>query len=547
MGLDGQRQQLSTYLFYITCAIALLTAVYVRLRVIQVPLERDEGEFAYSALLLLKGINPFTDVYTMKLPGVAACYALFMTLFGMSSSAIHLGLLTVSALNAWLVFLLAHKLFDRNAALFACAAYALLSLSQSVLGVFAHATHFVVLFCLAGFNLMLAQPDRQTRPATMFASGLCFGIAFIMKQHALPLLAFALIQLVRIRQRRAPATNISPVLPYTSFLAGTATPLFLIGLTILHSGAYEQFLRWNIVNAKEYVSSLTVAEGMRMFAAEFPPLLATQPFFWGLASAGLLLLLFGNRPACSDRFFVLGLLVFSFLAVLPGFYFRKHYFILLLPPISLLAGAAAAKASAIVGKSTGPIRVIVPLALIAIVCHPLYLERDYLFRLSPLQISRSLFGANPFPEAAEIGRYIRERSSAEDRIAVLGSEPEIYFYADRLSATGYLYMYGLMENTAAAVGMQRDLIAEIEGARPKFIVVVTVHASWLPRFDTPPILPEWQGKYLREQYHCEGVVDIISPEFTRYLWNRETCRDYIPVSSEFITIYRRLDRKGDGA
>ena len=33
-------------------------------------------------------------------------------------------------------------------------------------------------------------------------------------------------------------------------------------------------------------------------------------------------------------------LLFSFLAVCPGFYFRRHYFILMLPAIALLAGVA---------------------------------------------------------------------------------------------------------------------------------------------------------------------------------------------------------------
>ena len=50
---------------------------------------------------------------------------------------------------------------------------------------------------------------------------------------------------------------------------------------------------------------------------------------------------------------------------------------------------------------------------------------------------------SPFPEAIQIANYIRTHTGKDSRIAILGSEPEIPFYADRRSATGYIYMYGL--------------------------------------------------------------------------------------------------------
>lgn len=56
------------------------------------------------------------------------------------------------------------------------------------------------------------------------------------------------------------------------------------------------------------------------------------------------------------------------------------------------------------------------------------------------------YGLNPFPESLEIGRFIRENSAENDRIAVIGSEPQIYFYSDRRAATGHIYTYALMED-----------------------------------------------------------------------------------------------------
>ena len=44
---------------------------------------------------------------------------------------------------------------------------------------------------------------------------------------------------------------------------------------------------------------------------------------------------------------------------------------------------------------------------------------------------------------------------------MLGSEPEILFYARRRSATGYLYAYSLTEEQKYAATMQQEAIATV--------------------------------------------------------------------------------------
>ena len=67
----------------------------------------------------------------------------------------------------------------------------------------------------------------------------------------------------------------------------------------------------------------------------------------------------------------------------------------------------------------------------------------------------------------------------DETIAVLGSEPEVFFDAQRRSATGYIYTYGLMEAQPLAESMQEEMINEVERSKPRFIVVVDVRFSWL--------------------------------------------------------------------
>ena len=73
-----------------------------------------------------------------------------------------------------------------------------------------------------------------------------------------------------------------------------------------------------------------------------------------------------------------------------------------------------------------------------------------------------------------IAQYIKNHTTPSDRIAVFGSEPQIYFYAQRPSVTGYIYTYGLMEDHQFSLSMQKEMITEIENAKPAYIVFVNV-------------------------------------------------------------------------
>ena len=43
--------------------------VAIRIRLLGIPLERDEGEYAYAGQLILQGIPPYKLAYNMKFPG----------------------------------------------------------------------------------------------------------------------------------------------------------------------------------------------------------------------------------------------------------------------------------------------------------------------------------------------------------------------------------------------------------------------------------------------------------------------------------------------
>src|SRR5437870_9369376 len=107
--------------------LVILGAAAIRLRLLDAPLDRDEGEYAYFGQLLLQGIPPYAQAYNFKMPGIYAVYALMLAAFGQTPAGIHLGLLVVNVVTIALLFLVVRRRFDTRVAVVAAVTFAGLS------------------------------------------------------------------------------------------------------------------------------------------------------------------------------------------------------------------------------------------------------------------------------------------------------------------------------------------------------------------------------------------------------------------------------------
>jgi len=520
-------------------ALIVLAAAAIRIRLLPVPLERDEGEYAYAGQLILQGIPPYLHVYNMKFPGIYAAYALILALFGQSHVAVHLGLLLVNSATILLMFLLGRRLLGTDAAVVVAAAYALLSLGAAVLGMFAHATHFVVLPALGGLLLLLTSTERK-RPVLLLWSGLCFGLAILMKQHGLVYAFFAFLYLV-LEQRRAQCFDRPQVVAGSAlFVLGVVVPFGVTCLILANVGVFHRFWFWTFTYVREYAAQVPLAEGLQMFTCRIASLLKAAPLIWMLALVGVGLLL-ADRQARPRAAFILGLWVCSFVAVCPGLYFREHYFVMILPASALLAGAGFGQLQR---RTSGTKLAAVPVILVVLaVGQALFQQRNMLFVLSPTMVSRTLYGGNPFPASLEIARYIRDHTSEQDTIAVLGSEPQIYFYSRRRSASGYIYVYPLTEPHPYARRMQMEMIREIESSEPEILVCVSVSASWLLFENSETKILSWTNDYVERYYDLVGKVEILTTKYTHYAWGEDAAA-WTPRTQAFIQLYKRSPAGG---
>jgi hypothetical protein len=161
--------------------------------------------------------------------------------------------------------------------------------------------------------------------------------------------------------------------------------------------------------------------------------------------------------------------------------------------------------------------------------------------MSVRDVSRTRYGRNPFVEAPEIGRYLEQHTAASDRIAVIGSEPEIYFYARRRSATGFVYTYPLMEQQPLAARMQDDMRREIEAAHPAYIVFVTTPTSWLPRPGSERKLLIWANRYLEACYDVVGIAERLPDGSSAIRWDAGVANARPRSSDVVYTLHRRSD------
>ena len=527
----------------LTCLILLLILVFnfsLRWRLRDLPLERDEGEYAYAGQLILQGIPPYQLAWNMKFPGVYFAYAGLMSLFGQTPQGVHCGLILVTSLSIMLIFLIGCELMDAIGGLVAAALFAALSAMPYTYGLAGHATHFVVLCaCLGAYALLRMEKSRSL--IWPVVSGLAFGTAILMKQHAVFFVAAAggwLLWRSRIENSRGYRHA-------AVFIVATALPLLISFIELACAGVWARFNQWTIQYARDYVSIFPISAVPYQFASSFNPILDDGTWVWAFALAGIGVV-FLPGPCRRAALFGTVLLLAGAAATVPGFYFRGHYFLMVMPGIALLnAALLRAMAGFIRERAPTPILRVVTVCLFLVAGGDLAVRNAELwFEYSPAQISHILYGYNPFAESAEIARYLAAHTQPAETIAVLGSEPQIFFLAHRHSASGYIYLYPLTEPQPMAAAMRSDFFHEIETNRPAYVIYVNTLTSWVSTVVPGQAgklidsINDWWQPYARQNYQLVGQVDIAEGQPSQFFWD-EQMGSRTNTADATISIFRR--------
>jgi len=96
-------------------------------------------------------------------------------------------------------------------------------------------------------------------------------------------------------------------------------------------------------------------------------------------------------------------------------------------------------------------------------------------------------------------------------------------------------MYSLMETHEYVLPMQKEMIAEVETSKPKFLIDVRSGLSWQQGEKSETYIFGWLGNYIAENYNLVGVADMLYPGLTIYKWNDDVKNYKVQSDSSLLT------------
>jgi hypothetical protein len=490
---------------------AFALAILLRSQIAAIPLERDEGEYAYIGQRWLQGDVPYRDTFDQKPPGAFAAYACILCVFAPSATVIHWCIQVYSLATIACVFWLGRMLYSTTVGFYAACLCAFLTTSASLLGNSANTEQFMILPITAAMLSLIRAVDRNS-PGFAVVSGMLLAGAMLFKQVAFLNFVFSGVYLLIYGKRVAALLG--------ALALGTLLALTPVALYFWAKDAGPQFYDCAIGHNVRYASVLGLMGYGINFELAMREILRVQ---WPVyASAGIAVGLVAwrrvGRPrqsmARADVTLFLWL-AFSAAAISVGGYFREHYFVQAIPALAILAARGITEVAELIPHFPG--RALGPVLCTAVILYGVARESWYFLPGSPTDKCRQLYGDYVFPESPAIGRYLAAHSIPTDRILIIGSEPQILCCAGRKSATRYIFFYPLTLTSEDARQRQQEVLKEIREHPPKFIIAIFDPSDFASYFYGPQDIFLAVQEMLRHDYRAIAVIGRDTNESVRAL------------------------------
>lgn len=492
----ASRAYLSKYAYLIAgLAVLLLFSWLLYHNSFNSPWERDEGEYAYSAWLLDSGQMPYQDSFLQKPPLIVYTYYLAHLISPFAVWPPRLLAFLFALLASWLLALAARKLYGTFAYWAAIIISPLLLSSPYLTGLAANTEKFMLLPLVGLLALFVFCRDREEKRIYVFA-GVLAALAILYKPIAFLPAATLIIYWLISSWRRGLAIK-SAVRNLGLVILGALATALTVLLPVVISGAFPDFWRQAVIFNFSYAADLKkYFPGMfwhyaGIFWNNWWPILLLLPaaIFW--------------RPKLFGLWCLLLVAALLTVATSP----MGHYYLLLMPFIVLLAAGSLSKILEISCRHYEEWRPAVFLMFIVLMLAVAFCSVGEQFSLSPREISTWIYGTNnPFREAEIIAPEIISRTAPADKIFVAGSEPQIYYFSRRLSASRFDITYPLIIDTPFREGYQRLAIADLEENKPAAVVYSRSSESGLWNEESPRLFIDYLDKLLGDYHLVGGTV-----------------------------------------
>ena len=178
--------------------------------------------------------------------------------------------------------------------------------------------------------------------------------------------------------------------------------------------------------------------------------------------------------------------------------------------------------------------IIIPLLIIIF---PVYLNLNnlskYYFKPNHTQLLRDIYGLNPFPESKVIADKLNSLMNKEDKLAVFGTEIQLYVYTNKKSPSRFAGSGALLEfSCPQSNAWQKEFISDVEKAAPRFLVFFSHPISWMANPKVENLIFPWFDKFTAAKYKLIGFADMYS-DITNYVWEPDLDMVNNPPKSQY--------------
>ncbi len=456
------------------------------------PLIRDEGEYAYSAQLLIHGIAPYQHAFIQKPPMVIYSYALANLLLPDVFWAPRLLAYVFVALATVLLGYITRLEFGKGFALPAMWLATPMILLPRIDQFPANTEMFMLLPLLATLAIYVHARRHGQKPKYWLAAGVLGITTLCYKYTTLPVLVFVFAVWSVEQWRQTHDARLLRQSWLAAVLGALLATILELGFFLAHDGGVRLW-ECTVLFNRYYVTSNNF--GMTYLWSWFGTFWSNWWILFFIPWAALL----QPRPRV---WFWLGMFVSTIFATGASGY--SQYYIVIMPFWALLSAVGiCALASRITEGSAQPARLAGCLLTAAVVLLVIRPDVPWLICTHDRFVEVKMDGF-PFIGSQVVAKRIVELSSPNDFIFVAGSEPQILYYAQRFSHTRFTTVYPLMIPTAVAQKYQREAMDDLREHAPKLIVYTPTANSWLRQANTPPEFNKFLNQFLRQDYVLVG-------------------------------------------
>jgi hypothetical protein len=521
-----------------------LLGFIIRWQMKEVPFERDEGEYATIAWMTSQGLPPYLEAFDQKPPLIFWVYRVAFASFGSTYQGLRLFSVWYMMAASLFLYFLIKRLLARESATIGTLAFILLT--SGPVTVQGHAFNTELVMCLPLILALLyfvGAPTAKNPSSSYLVSGVFSGLAVLAKLPGVFNAAFlALVLGWRIFQSDDKKQRIGELALFT---LGVISPGVILAIYLVTTKSLTAFWDAVISHNLAYAAVFPWSDALITLKGRIKYFVRYDGIVWLMAVLGAVWFWRKDRA----RFcFLFGWLVASLLGVAMQRYFRGHYFIQLFPVIAVFCAGSYEAFKATIAKLSSseatPKLVSMGLCCCLFVAGPIRANAFQWFRATPKGFVRSVYGYNPFLESLDVSNHIQSNSTENDRIFILGSEPQMYFYSKRLPATKYIFTYPLFGSFEDSKTRQETALRQIQAAAPAFIIVV--HVPWsIAVLTTSQPKPDYSQPLfltisdLTSKQYVEDGATWYTPRSTHFRAGPPVPEDPGDDSIRTLTVFRR--------